>query len=105
VEFWSTVTFRTDVNEEQAALDELMRQVSEQNAQLVEMVYRDGAIVVLPAQAHDLAEALQHLNLVEDQLNAVRRGIIAALAFNQHYVHAANHGWNPIEVAKRHHHE
>ena len=105
MEFWSTVTFRTDNNEEQSALDELMRQIGELNAPLAEMIYRESAVVVQPTQAHELAETLQQLDLMDGKLDGVRRGIISALAFNQHYVHTRNHGWNPVEVARRHHHE
>lgn len=103
MEFWSTVTFRAGDENERAALQELMGAVKDVDARVVEAVFRDGAVVAEPQYARALAEALQQLVLDEDSHDRLRRGLVKALAFNQHYI-CNSHGWEPAAVAQRHKH-
>ncbi|MGQ9676641.1 MAG: hypothetical protein ACUVX1_13345 [Chloroflexota bacterium] len=104
MEFWSTVTFKASGDDEQAALSEIMEAAGEVNPGVIEAVFREGTVVAEQKHCRALAETLQGLALREDRLDRMRRGLIKALAFNQHYV-CNSHGWEPADVARRHRHD
>lgn len=101
MEFWSTVTFKACDEDEQMALREVMQMVAELQRPVAEAVFSNGTVVASPEHARPLAEALQRLSLREARHERIRRGLIKALAFNQHYIHNT-HGWEPANVAHRH---